>query len=60
MHGLAMYALLLRIHSCDMCLPVCYLAMDALLLLDARWLEHIYLFVSYKRPNLSQYKGILT
>jgi hypothetical protein len=29
-----------------MCLLVCYLAMDAPLLLDAGWLEHVYLFVS--------------
>jgi hypothetical protein len=37
MHYLAMDALLLRIRCCDMCLSVCYLAMDALLLLDVGW-----------------------
>jgi hypothetical protein len=36
---------LLRIRCCKLCLPVCYLAMDDLLLLYARWLEHVYLFV---------------
>jgi hypothetical protein len=28
------------------CLTVCYLAMDVFLLLDAGWLEHVYLLVS--------------
>jgi hypothetical protein len=59
MYFLAMYALLLRIRYSDMCLPVCYLAMDALLLLDTRLLEHIYIFVSKKRPNLSQYNSVM-
>jgi hypothetical protein len=38
--------LLLRVRCCEMCLPVCYLAMDVFLLLGARWLERVYLFVS--------------
>jgi hypothetical protein len=55
MHCLEMDTLLLCIRCCEMCLPVCYLAMHVHLLLDARWLERVYLFVSYKQPNLSQY-----
>jgi hypothetical protein len=38
-----------------MCLPARYLAMAALLLLDAGWLENVYLFVPQQWPNLSQY-----
>jgi hypothetical protein len=59
MHCLAMDALLLRIHCREMCLPVCYLAMDLLLLLDACWLECVYLFISQKWPNLSQYISVI-
>jgi hypothetical protein len=56
MHCLAMDTLLVHMRCCEMCLPVCYLVMDAVLL-DVRWLKHVYVFVSKKRPNLSRYIG---